>query len=126
VTLRHNDIQHKRHSAQQLTDCHYAECRILFNDMLSVIIPSIVMLSVVAPPCTAFQVLQSRVGSWPRAQTSPKAEKACQGQIQAYYENLLITAVKSSIVQARGVALLCGVRCTTEKALAIFLNNRQG
>jgi hypothetical protein len=41
------DIQHKRHSALQ--KCHYAECHNFLIVMLNVIMPSVIMLNVVAP-----------------------------------------------------------------------------
>ncbi len=44
LTLSINDTAY-----QKSYQFHYAECRVLFAVMLSVIIPSVVMLSVVAP-----------------------------------------------------------------------------
>jgi hypothetical protein len=38
--------------------------------------------------CLSLQVLHCMVGRWPYPQTLDRAEKACQGQTLAYYENL--------------------------------------
>jgi hypothetical protein len=47
MTLTINDIQHK--IALHYADCRYAESRILFVVMLSVSMPNVIVLSLVAP-----------------------------------------------------------------------------